>query len=170
MRVLDLFRIFLVRFGFQRAPAPVSIVAAIMCVPAEHVPHFRPSQERPAPEHACGQQPGPRAARLVQLFFGKDGQVGEETLQAGDTLPGGADMPPLSAESASLRGEAIVRAEGNGPAAQDVRYRVNPFLQYSPADRGMPDVESKVNGISHKMSYRVGHSAYPTLINLRIVP
>ncbi len=125
------------------APAPVAIVAAVVSIPAQHVPQLGPAQRLPAPQHPRRQQPRPRAAGRLQLSIAKHAQVRQQTPHPRDPLPGGPNMPPLPPEPAPHRCQAIIRREDDGAAAQQGRVLSRPRLQDRPANRAVAYVEGK---------------------------
>jgi hypothetical protein len=112
-RSFNFLGILLLRLDLVGAPCLVAIVAAIVGIPAEHVPKFLPSQKAAAAKDARGEEPRGRMPSSLLVFFGKfflrnHVKVDEETPDAGEVLAGGANMAALAAESAALRGEAVV--------------------------------------------------------------
>ena len=77
------FRLLLRVLGTRRvvpAPTLVPIVAAVVRIPAEHLPQLAPRQLFSAPQDARGEQPRPRAFVRAKLGLGKHGEMREEPL------------------------------------------------------------------------------------------
>ncbi len=130
------------------APGPVGVVAAVMGIPAQHVPQLGPGERRAAAQHAGRQQPRPRAAGRGQLRRGQHPEMRQQAPHPRDALPGGADMPPLPPEPAPRRGQAVIRREDDGAASQQLRRGLRGGrrgrLQDRPANRAVAHIEGEV--------------------------
>ena len=99
---LLLFTVLGCRSGFLPAPAFVSVVSAIVGVPAQNVPKLGPRQLRSTTYYAGGQQPRPCTPRSIQLILRQHAKVKEETLYPRDPQPRCPDMTALPTEGPAL--------------------------------------------------------------------
>ena len=132
------------RVSFMPTPALVPVIAAIVRIPAEHVPQFRPGQRFSATQHTRGKEPGPCTARRLKLLGRHHTQMRQEPPQPGNAQPRGADMPPLPAKTPSLRGKAIVRGKYDRATAEKLRCLLVCHIQYRPSDRTVADIEREM--------------------------
>ncbi len=121
--VLFLFRVVGLRLGFLRAPAAVAVVTAIVGIPAQHIPQFRPIEQilciAIAGKKAGNQEPRHGiAARLLmfslELFWRQNFEMRQQFFHVRDALTRGTGMAALAAVITSFACEAVIRAKGDG--------------------------------------------------------
>ena len=137
-------RAFVLRFGFGCTPTAVAVVTAVVGIPAQHVPKFRPIQRFAALQNLRRQFPRPSATGFVQFRLGQNAKMPKKNFHPRDALARAADVTALAAIGPARTGKAIVGAENDTAATENVyvgRLRAGLF-QDRPADGTVADIES----------------------------
>ena len=129
-------------FTLHAAPAPVAIVAAIVRVPAQHIPQLRPRKRLAAPQHPRRQHPRPSTAGHIQFRLSQHAQVPQQNFQARNPLARAADVPTLPPKGAAVTRKTIIRAKDHRATAEHLR--ISGSIEHRPADGAMADVEGEV--------------------------
>ncbi len=108
----------------RRAPSAISVVTAIVGIPAQHVPKLRPGQQFPPSQNPRRQQPRPGATGLVQLGVRQNAKMFQKYLHPRDALSRAANMPALAAIGAARTGKTIVGAKNDTAAAKNLMSEV----------------------------------------------
>src|ERR1041385_5359278 len=144
--VLLFLSVFRGSFGLGGTPAAVSIIAAIVSIPAEHVPKFRPIEQRAASENARGQLPRPGATRSVELLLAQHIEMRQQNFHACDSLACGSDMSSLPTVAASRAGETVIGTKRHHAATEQVDRAglISDGLQHGPAEGTMAYVKGEL--------------------------